>query len=263
MRLRVAPFALLKRLALRLLLIAAVLWGGGIALFSVLPVPFSAVMLERQVSAWLSGDFHYLAHSDWVAMDKISPWMGLAVIAAEDQKFPEHWGFDVSAIEKALAHNERHDTRIRGASTLSQQTAKNLFLWDGRSWLRKGLEAGLTVGIETVWSKKRILTVYLNIAEFGDGIFGVEAAAQRYFHKPASQLTPGKRLCWPRCCRTRSAIAPMRRQAMCAVVRPGSYARCDSWAGKGSCASISSISGLLRRRGWYNRQSSVAGKRHV
>ncbi len=87
-------------------------------------------------------------------MDKISPWMGLAVIAAEDQKFPEHWGFDVSAIEKALAHNERHDTRIRGASTLSQQTAKNLFLWDGRSWLRKGLEAGLTVGIETVWSKK-------------------------------------------------------------------------------------------------------------
>ena len=105
MRLRIAPFALLKRLALRLLLIAAVLWGGGIALFSVLPVPFSAVMLERQVSAWLSGDFHYLAHSDWVAMDKISPWMGLAVIAAEDQKFPEHWGFDVSAIEKALAHN--------------------------------------------------------------------------------------------------------------------------------------------------------------
>ena len=150
MKLRIAPFALLKRLALRLLLIAAVFWGGGIALFSVLPVPFSAVMLERQVSAWLSGDVHYLAHSDWVAMDNISPWMGLAVIAAEDQKFPEHWGFDVPAIEKALAHNERHDTRIRGASTLSQQTAKNLFLWDGRSWLRKGLEAGLTVGIETV-----------------------------------------------------------------------------------------------------------------
>ncbi len=99
-------------------------------------------MLERQVSARLSGDVHYLAHSDWVAMDNISPWMGLAVIAAEDQKFPEHWGFDVPAIEKALAHNERHDTRIRGASTLSQQTAKNLFLWDGRSWLRKGWKPG-------------------------------------------------------------------------------------------------------------------------
>ncbi|KLF17503.1 peptidoglycan transglycosylase [Klebsiella aerogenes] len=188
----VAPLAMIKRLLLRLALICVVFWGGGIAVFSVLPVPFSAVMLERQVSAWFSGDFHYVAHSDWVGMDEISPWMGLAVIAAEDQKFPDHWGFDVPAIEKALAHNERNENRIRGASTLSQQTAKNLFLWDGRSWLRKGLEVGLTVGIETVWSKKRILTVYLNIAEFGDGIFGVEAAAQRYFHKPASRLTPAE-----------------------------------------------------------------------
>ena len=150
---RVAPLAMIKRLLLRLLLVCVVFWGGGIAVFSVLPVPFSAVMLERQVSAWFSGDFHYVAHSDWVGMDEISPWMGLAVIAAEDQKFPDHWGFDVPAIEKALAHNERNENRIRGASTLSQQTAKNLFLWDGRSWLRKGLEVGLTVGIETVWSK--------------------------------------------------------------------------------------------------------------
>ncbi|NYS36158.1 monofunctional biosynthetic peptidoglycan transglycosylase, partial [Streptococcus danieliae] len=124
-----------------------------------------------------------------VGMDEISPWMGLAVIAAEDQKFPDHWGFDVAAIEKALAHNERNTSRVRGASTISQQTAKNVFLWDGRSWLRKGLEAGLTVGIETVWSKKRILTVYLNVAEFGEGVFGVEEASQRYFHKPASRLT--------------------------------------------------------------------------
>ena len=189
MSVRSAPLRMIKRLLLRILLIAAAFWGGGIALFSILPVPFSAVMLERQVGAWLSGNFQYVAHSDWVGMDEISPWMGLAAIAAEDQKFPEHWGFDVSAIEKALAHNERQENRVRGASTLSQQTAKNLFLWDGRSWLRKGLEAGLTVGIETVWSKKRILTVYLNIAEFGDGVFGVEAASQRFFHKPASKLT--------------------------------------------------------------------------
>jgi monofunctional biosynthetic peptidoglycan transglycosylase len=179
----------LKRVALRIVLVLAVFWGGGIALFSILPVPFSAVMVERQLSAWFTGNFSYVAHSDWVSMDEISPWMGLAVIAAEDQKFPEHWGFDMGAIEKALAHNERNENRIRGASTLSQQTAKNLFLWDGRSWVRKGLEAGLTLGIETVWSKKRILTVYLNIAEFGDGVFGVEAASQRYFHKPASKLT--------------------------------------------------------------------------
>lgn len=189
MRSRRSPIAWLKRIVLRVLLVLAVFWGGGIAVFSVLPVPFSAVMVERQLGAIFSGNFHYLAHSDWVSMDEMTPWMGLAVIAAEDQKFPEHWGFDVSAIEKALAHNERNENRIRGASTLSQQTAKNLFLWDGRSWLRKGLEAGLTVGIETVWSKKRILTVYLNIAEFGEGVFGVEAASQRYFHKPASKLT--------------------------------------------------------------------------
>ena len=181
--------ALLRRIFLRAVIVLAVFWGGGIALFSVMPVPFSAVMIERQLGAWLSGDFGYVAHSDWVSMDEISPWMGLAVIAAEDQKFPDPWGFDVSAIEKALAHNERNENRIRGASTLSQQTAKNLFLWDGRSWVRKGLEAGLTLGIETVWSKKRILTVYLNIAEFGDGVFGVEAASQRYFHKPASRLS--------------------------------------------------------------------------
>lgn len=186
---RTGVTAFLRRIFLRAVIVLAVFWGGGIALFSVMPVPFSAVMVERQLGAWLSGDFGYVAHSDWVSMDENSPWMGLAVIAAEDQKFPDHWGFDVSAIEKALAHNERNENRIRGASTLSQQTAKNLFLWDGRSWVRKGLEAGLTLGMETVWSKKRILTVYLNVAEFGDGIFGVEAAAQRYFHKPASRLS--------------------------------------------------------------------------
>lgn len=165
------------------------LWVVGIILFAFLPVPFSSVMVERQISAWLSGDFSYVAHSDWVAMDQISPYMALAVMAAEDQKFPEHWGFDVAAIEKVISHNEKHPTRLRGASTLSQQTVKNLFLWDGRSWLRKGLETGLTVGVELVWSKQRILTVYLNIVEFGNGIFGVEVAAQHFFNKSAKHLT--------------------------------------------------------------------------
>ncbi|UZH02734.1 monofunctional biosynthetic peptidoglycan transglycosylase [Pantoea anthophila] len=176
----------IRRIAGRLLLVWLGVWLAGILLFSFLPVPFSAVMVERQVGAWLRGDFSYVAHSDWVGHDEISPWMGLAVIASEDQKFPTHWGFDVAAIESVL---DNSDSRMRGASTLSQQTAKNLFLWDGRSWVRKGLEAGLTVGIETVWTKRRILTVYLNIAEFGPGIFGVEAASQHYFHKPASRLT--------------------------------------------------------------------------
>ncbi|WP_227720253.1 monofunctional biosynthetic peptidoglycan transglycosylase [Yersinia proxima] len=165
------------------------LWLAGILIFAFLPVPFSMVMIERQLSAWLTGDFSYVAHSDWVPMDEISPYMALAVMAAEDQKFPEHWGFDVSAIESALVHNQRNQNRIRGASTLSQQTAKNLFLWDGRSWVRKGLEVGLTAGIELVWTKRRILTVYLNIAEFGDVIFGVEAAARHFFNKPASKLS--------------------------------------------------------------------------
>lgn len=179
----------LKRIFLRAVLAIIGLWLAGIVLFSMVPVPFSAIMVDRQLSAWSEGDFSYRAHSDWVSMDDISPWMGLAVIAAEDQKFPDHWGIDFGAIEKALAYNERNENRVRGASTISQQTVKNLFLWDGRSWVRKGLEAGLTLVTETVWSKRRILTVYLNIAEFGEGIFGVEAAARHYFKKSARQLT--------------------------------------------------------------------------
>ncbi|MGC6388581.1 monofunctional biosynthetic peptidoglycan transglycosylase [Ewingella sp. S1.OA.A_B6] len=173
----------------RLVILFMGLWVAGILLFSFLPVPFSAVMVERQISAWMSGNFSYISHSTWVPMNEISSPMALAVMAAEDQKFPEHWGFDVEAIQSVLEKSDKDDARVRGASTLSQQTVKNLFLWDGRSWVRKGLEAGLTVGIETVWSKRRILTVYLNIVEFGDGIFGVEQAAQHFFHKPASKLT--------------------------------------------------------------------------
>ncbi|MCE0490367.1 monofunctional biosynthetic peptidoglycan transglycosylase [Pantoea sp. Mb-10] len=176
-----------KRVVVKSALVVLGVWLTALVLFAFLPVPFSAVMMERQLGAWLSGDIGYVAHSDWVSMDEISPWMALAVIASEDQKFPEHWGFDVNAIQQVLDSEEGE--RLRGASTLSQQTAKNLFLWDGRSWVRKGLEAGLTVGLETVWTKRRILTVYLNIAEFGNGVFGVEEASQRYFHKPASRLT--------------------------------------------------------------------------
>jgi monofunctional biosynthetic peptidoglycan transglycosylase len=183
---RGGPLARLKRWLLGAIVVVVAFWAGGIALFGVLPVPFSAVMAERQLSAWFSGDFSYVAHSDWVGMDEISPWMALSVIAAEDQTFPEHWGFDVGSIQKAL---EESGGRPRGASTLSQQTAKNLFLWDGRSWVRKGMEAGLTAGIELAWTKRRILTVYLNIAEFGPGIFGVEAASRHFFNKPASRLT--------------------------------------------------------------------------
>ncbi|NHB59908.1 monofunctional biosynthetic peptidoglycan transglycosylase [Photorhabdus sp. RW14-46] len=175
----------LKKIAISVI----ILWIVSVVAFSFLPVPFSMVMVERQISAWLSVNFSYVFHSDWVGQGQISPNIALAVIAAEDQKFPQHWGFDFDAIESVLERNQNHSGRLRGASTISQQTAKNLFLWDGRSWLRKGLEAGMTFAIELGWSKSRILTVYLNIAEFGDGIFGVEEASKHYFHKSASKLT--------------------------------------------------------------------------
>ena len=124
----------------------------------------------------------------WVRMERIAPVMVKTIIAAEDQKFEQHYGFDVEAIEKAYQHN-RKARRVRGASTLTQQTAKNMFLWRQRSWLRKGLEVYFTVLIEVLWSKERIAEVYLNTAEFGKGVYGVEAASQRYFGKPASGLT--------------------------------------------------------------------------
>lgn len=116
MTFRFSPLRLIKRFLLRLLLACAVLWGGGVALFSIVPVPFSAVMLERQLGAWLSGNFHYIAHSDWVGMDEISPWMGLAVIAAEDQKFPEHWGLT----SRRLRRRWRTMNAMRTASAVRQ-----------------------------------------------------------------------------------------------------------------------------------------------
>lgn len=125
---------------------------------------------------------------DWVALDQISEEIQLAVICAEDQRFVEHSGFDYEAIEKAISYNKKED-KIRGASTISQQTAKNVFLWPGRSWLRKGLEAYFTFLIENLWSKERILEVYLNSIEMGDGIYGVEAAANYWFNTKAAHLS--------------------------------------------------------------------------
>jgi monofunctional biosynthetic peptidoglycan transglycosylase len=125
-----------------------------------------------------------------VSLDEMSTAAKLAVIASEDQLFPDHNGFDIKGIERALAFNKKKKgKKIRGASTISQQVAKNVFLWQGRSWFRKGLEVYFTFMIELVWSKQRILEVYLNEAEMGKGIFGIEAAAKKYFKKPASRLT--------------------------------------------------------------------------
>ncbi|CDH24664.1 monofunctional biosynthetic peptidoglycan transglycosylase [Xenorhabdus bovienii] len=184
-----SPFSILWPWLKKIVLAITILWFVAVILFSFLPVPFSMVMAERQISALMSINLSYVSRSSWMDQNQISPYMTLAVIAAEDQKFPKHWGLDFEAIETAMAHNKKFQKRIRGASTITQQTAKNLFLWEGRSWVRKGLEAGMAVVLELLWSKKRILTVYLNIAEFGHGIFGVEEAAQHYFGKSANRLT--------------------------------------------------------------------------
>jgi monofunctional biosynthetic peptidoglycan transglycosylase len=150
--------------------------------------PLSAFMIESRLEALSGHDRTYVFRHTWVDLDHISPNLALAVVASEDQKFPEHRGFDVEAIEKAYEMNQHHH-RLHGASTISQQVAKNLFLWSGRSYLRKGLEAYFTVLTETLWPKRRILEMYLNIAEFGVGTFGAEAAAERFFHEPASRLS--------------------------------------------------------------------------
>jgi monofunctional glycosyltransferase len=150
--------------------------------------PFTAFMAQAQIDAWAKRDSTYVLRHRWVDLTQISPNLALAVVASEDQKFPGHWGFDVEAIERAYELNE-HSHRTRGASTISQQVAKNLFLWSGRSYFRKGLEAYFTLLIEASWPKRRILEMYLNSAEFGVGTYGAEAAAERYFHKPAAKLT--------------------------------------------------------------------------
>jgi monofunctional biosynthetic peptidoglycan transglycosylase len=149
----------------------------------------SAFMVNARVDSWFDGDPRPLhLRQQWRDYEHISPQLALAVVASEDQRLLEHHGFDFNQIHKALDEADRGG-RARGASTISQQVAKNLFLWSGHSWVRKGLEAWYTVLIEALWSKRRILEVYLNIAQFGRGVYGAEAAAQTFFGKPAARLT--------------------------------------------------------------------------
>lgn len=150
--------------------------------------PTTAFMLQRRFDAWRGDERRFALRHQWVALDHIDPALQLAVVASEDQKFPRHFGFDVEAIADAV--EDRFEGRsTRGASTLTQQVAKNLFLWPGQSFVRKGLEAGLTVLLELLWPKRRILEVHLNVAEFGDGVYGVEAACRTFFGKSARHVT--------------------------------------------------------------------------
>lgn len=169
---------------LRWLLVLALLPALVILVLRWAPPPTSSVIIQARIAADQPG---YVRHH-WVPLAEIAPALQLAVIGAEDQRFAEHWGFDLDAIEEAL-QTRAEGGRLRGASTLSQQVAKNLFLWHGRTWLRKGLEAYLTGWIELLWPKHRILEVYLNIAQFSDRDYGAGAASRGLFHVPPSRLS--------------------------------------------------------------------------
>ncbi len=157
-----------------------------VVIYKWVPVPFTPLMVIRSFEQ-AKEDKKVVCKHDWVSIDNISKNIQLAVICSEDQNFLKHNGFDVDAIKKAM-DNHQKSRRIKGASTISQQVAKNIFLWPERSWLRKGVEAYFTFLIELCWSKERILEVYLNSIEMGNGIYGIEAASQYWFKKPASKL---------------------------------------------------------------------------
>ena len=173
----------------KLVFLCVVLSIGLVVLFKYVPVPATPLMFIRyfENTNENTNETNNWKH-DWVSIDKISKNIQLAVICSEDQKFLEHSGFDIEAIEKAYEYNKK-GKRIRGGSTISQQTAKNVFLWPDRSWLRKGLESYFTFLIENIWTKDRILEVYLNSIEMGPGIYGVEAASQYWFKKSAANLS--------------------------------------------------------------------------
>ncbi len=180
--------ARLRRLCLLLGLLGLGAPVLAVVILRWVPPPTTAFMV-RSAPARADAPGRPAAGYRWTAWDDIAPYAALAVIASEDQRFPRHHGFDVDAIRLAL-EEARQGERLRGASTISQQTVKNLFLWPGRSFVRKGLEAWLTVLVELCWSKQRILEVYLNVAEFGDGLFGITAASERFFGKRPADLGP-------------------------------------------------------------------------
>ena len=194
-------------------LIAIVLSVVQVATLRFVDPPFSAFMFSRQLEAWGQGDWSFRIAHDWRDLDEISPNVPLAVIASEDQNFAEHFGFDIKAIERARKNNER-GRKVRGGSTISQQTAKNLFLWSGRSWVRKGIEAWYTLLIEAMWPKHRIVEVYVNVAEFGDGVYGAQAAARTFFGKDASRLSAAEAA-------RMAAVLPSPRRY--SIAKPGPY----------------------------------------
>ncbi|WP_337043441.1 monofunctional biosynthetic peptidoglycan transglycosylase [Emticicia sp. 17c] len=176
-----------KRIVVKLLVFFFASTISATIFFKFVPIPFTMTMLSRKMEAMAAGKDSEI-HYDWVSYDEISKEAPLSVVAAEDQLFPEHWGFDFKSMGNAFNRNLK-GKKIRGASTISQQVAKNVFLWQTRSYIRKAFEVYFTVLIELIWGKERILEVYLNVAEMGDMTFGVEEASKRYFGKSAASLT--------------------------------------------------------------------------
>jgi monofunctional biosynthetic peptidoglycan transglycosylase len=174
---------LFRNLVIAVLTLGVILPVAVVAIYRFAPPPVTILMLERAAQG--QGIDH-----QWIPLAEMAPALPRAAIAAEDAHFCEHHGFDFHAIEVAMRHDEASPGHVRGGSTISQQTAKNVFLWPDRSWVRKGLEAYFTLLIEGIWGKPRIMEVYLNTVEMGPGVYGVEAASQRYFHVSARQLTP-------------------------------------------------------------------------
>lgn len=211
----------------------AILWFFIISIVSVVffrwvPVPLTPLMLIRCVEQKVDGKDLKL-RKDWVPFEEISPNLQLAVVCSEDQNFIKHNGFDFGAIEKAIDYNESHRKK-RGASTISQQTAKNVFLWPGRSWIRKGFEIYFTFLIETCWSKQRIMEVYLNVIEMGDGVYGAQATSKLFFNKDAARLSKSEAALI-------AAVLPNPRRF--SIARPSNYTR--------------------KRQSWVMRQMSFWG----
>lgn len=178
-------------LAVRWTVMIFLLWSvSGVITYRFINPPFTFLMFKRTYQQIVQGKPAKIERQ-WKPLEEISPNLVRAVIAAEDNNFPRHFGFDLEAMKNALEHNQK-SSRLHGASTITQQTAKNVFLWPRRSYVRKAFEFYFTFLIEVFWGKKRIMEVYLNVIETGPGIYGAEAAARKYFHKPASHLTPGE-----------------------------------------------------------------------
>ncbi len=191
-----------------------------VIVYKFLPPPITPLMLLRALDNKVAGNSIKLSYK-WVSINEMSPNLYNAAIAAEDDHFMTHHGFDLEAMQRAFESNQKNEKKIKGGSTISQQTAKNVFLWPHRDYLRKSLEAWFTVLIEFIWGKERIMEVYLNVVELGDGIYGVEAASQKYLKKPASKLTKYEAV---------ALIAVLPNPHIYKVLNPSPYTRYYKWA---------------------------------